>query len=321
MNLSGRVGRQILLLSLLVMIVPLVIFPAKLGMELSKVSLINIMIEIVFYGFIITLFSKKVNLIQILQAAGLCFVYRLILGMAFGIFISAIFSMNLFISLTMGVSSYLPTILLHIVSTPFILKPVMVDMIPAKPKNTERKERPEPVQNNSGLTNIAVSKTSVSNKKTTQPIPKPISSNAKPESNSEKSVRQSGFEKAVKYIGEVSAVNVVTLVDAEGLLLANYSKDEYDSEDWAPYSLLMFKNSLDVTKRMKLVTPEKMDLTSGNKRVVLARDDFMCLMVVADVQTDDLLSIRVNQGMEIARRYVSERYSEKIISQSENAYV
>ncbi|RKX18109.1 MAG: hypothetical protein DRP35_09780, partial [Candidatus Zixiibacteriota bacterium] len=142
MNLSGRVGRQILLLSLLVTIVPLVIFPAKLGMELSKVSLINIMIEIVFYGFIITLFSKKVNLIQVLQAAGLCFIYRLIVGVVFGLLISAIFSMNLFISLTMGVSSYLPAILLHVVTTPFILKSLITDMIPVKPRNVERKDRP-----------------------------------------------------------------------------------------------------------------------------------------------------------------------------------
>jgi hypothetical protein len=44
-------------------------------------------------------------------------------------------------------------------------------------------------------------------------------------------------------------------------------------------------------------------------------------MVVSERATDDVLNIRINQGLEMIRRYVAERYSEKLIGNSEKAYV
>ena len=61
MYITGRIGRQILLYSLLLMIIPMIIFPEKFGSSLGKASLINAMFELVFYGLVIYFFNRKAS--------------------------------------------------------------------------------------------------------------------------------------------------------------------------------------------------------------------------------------------------------------------
>ncbi|MCK4461892.1 MAG: hypothetical protein KAW46_08795, partial [candidate division Zixibacteria bacterium] len=77
MEISSRIARQSALYSLVLLIVPLVMFPEQFGASVLKPSLINIMYELVFYGLVIWMLCRRATLMQLVQAAGVCFVYRL----------------------------------------------------------------------------------------------------------------------------------------------------------------------------------------------------------------------------------------------------
>ncbi|MFQ5453806.1 MAG: hypothetical protein ACE5D6_06430, partial [Candidatus Zixiibacteriota bacterium] len=108
MEISGRIARQILLFSLVVLIIPIIIFPERFGMDLAKASLINAMYELIFYGLVIYIFNQKVSLFQLFLLAGICLIYRFILGLILGLLIVVMYPMSISIAVTLGMSSYLP---------------------------------------------------------------------------------------------------------------------------------------------------------------------------------------------------------------------
>ncbi|MCK4574458.1 MAG: hypothetical protein KAU36_08800, partial [candidate division Zixibacteria bacterium] len=128
MEISGRVARQILLFSLIVLIIPMIVFPELFGTQLAKASLLNALYELVFYGCVLYFLNRGARLMQLVQAAGLCLVYRLALGMVLGLLIAAMYPMQLTVAVTLGMSSYIPAILLQMIATPFILKPAFKEL-------------------------------------------------------------------------------------------------------------------------------------------------------------------------------------------------
>ncbi len=324
MKLSGRNGRQILLLSLLLMIVPMVAFPERFGTSLGTASLANALIELVFYGLVVFFFNRKATLVKLFQVVGLCFIYRISLGVFFGALITLMYKMNFGISLTMGITSYIPGIFLHILSAPFVLKPLIMEIIPEQKRKLTPPAEQDASNVNSGMTNIALSK----EKKQTQPInivtqaPASSSVSAKKYDNKETVTGElNGFDKATKYIGESATVELVAVVDNEGLLLSNYVTQDYEAEDWAPLALVLFESNGSVMQKAGLPTPKHIDFYSGQKRIILVREDSFYLMVVAEQKTDDLINIRVKQGVEIIKKYINERYDHDLVIQSEKSYV
>jgi predicted regulator of Ras-like GTPase activity (Roadblock/LC7/MglB family) len=121
-----------------------------------------------------------------------------------------------------------------------------------------------------------------------------------------------GFERAVRYIGEHGSVDLAAVVDDEGLVMANFVRGQFDAERWAPLSLVFLQNNEQVLRKGQLETPEKLDIILKEKRVIVARDGSFSLMVISERQSDDVLSIRINQGLEMISRYVAERYGDRL---------
>ncbi len=67
--------------------------------------------------------------------------------------------------------------------------------------------------------------------------------------------------------------------------------------------------------------PQKLKIEMADKRVVVAFGNSFCLMVVAEWQSDDLLNIRINQGLEIIKKHVAERYGDKLYEKAERTHV
>ena len=125
MEISGRIARQILLLSLLVLVVSMLIFPKRYGTDLSEAPLINIVYELAFYGLVVHLLNRRLSPLQLISSAGLCMVYRFALGALTGLLIAIMYQWQVKMAVLAGMGSYLPAMLLHIVATPFILLPVV----------------------------------------------------------------------------------------------------------------------------------------------------------------------------------------------------
>ncbi len=114
---------------------------------------------------------------------------------------------------------------------------------------------------------------------------------------------------------------MAAVIDHEGLLLAGFKRGEYEPEDVAPYALPISVRNLDFYKKMNLVIPEKTDLMFENKRMIIATEKSYSLVVLSERTVDDVLSIRINQALEMIRTYTAERYSEKLIGNAERIYV
>lgn len=328
MEMTGRIVRQISLISMLVLIVPMIMFPDQLGMRLTKFSLINAVYELVYYSAVIFFFYRRASLLKIVQMACLCLVYRLTLGALFGLLIVVMYSMNLTISLTLGLASYLPAILLHIAATPFILKPVVAQLVPYTKRKHQPIEEPAPAEApEHGGTATAVSAKQAISRPTPAPVRVP-----EPEAHLSRESRvgspsgpehaeANGFDRAARYIGEDGSVQLAVVVDDEGLLLGQFIRGEMEADDWAPFSLLFCEVNRDALRRGGWEAPEKIDLSVKDTRIIVAREESWCLMVVAQRHADDFLNIRINQGLEIIRKYIARRYGQKLSENAEKMYV
>ncbi|MDD3731914.1 MAG: hypothetical protein PHU88_06030 [candidate division Zixibacteria bacterium] len=340
-NIIGRVS----LLTLAVMVIPLLFFPRMFGTELARTSFVNLLYELVFYGFLMFLFNRRITLLQLLLSAGLCLVYRLFLGATFGLIIAGLYSMNLLVSLQLGLFSYLPVLLFNILVTPFILKP-LTDKI------SRRKDRGVRKSNRPGIMMTAEAPTpamEISKEPekplawespvipVTAPIPA-VTAKAEPLYGTSSAMPQysyspgentrsflqpdiNGFERAVRYIGEHASVHLTTVVDHEGLLLANFKRGDLDPEVWAPMALIFLESNRQVLNRTVKSTPVKVDIVLEAYRIVIARINKVNLMVVAEHHSDDVLKIRISQGIDIIKKYIEERYAKILEDKVENINV
>ena len=329
MELSGRIAQRLLLFSLVALIVPMVVFPAHFGVELAQASLLNVMYELIFYGLVVFLFHRRSTLLQLVEAAGICLVYRLALGAIFGVVIAAWYSLNLTIALSLGMSGYLPAVLFQIAVTPFILIPVTDQLYrrgrPARerPAAEAVPEAPEKVRT---ATAVPRHRGSVLDSSAARPV---ASSRAAAVEETARDggvpVRHpsetNGFERAVRYIGEHGSVHLAAVVDAEGLLMAGMSRGGAVAEEWSPLALLFLQCNDEVLRRGDFGESEKLDIALADQRVSVARCGDFCLMVVAERQQDDVLNIRIHQALDIIEKYVAERYGRLFNHNAEKVHV
>lgn len=328
MEISKKTGQQLLMGTGLLLIIPMFVFPRQFGTELVKPGLMNLGYELVFYGIVLYLYQRQTSLTQLFKAAGLCLVYRLALGLLLGIAISASYSMKFSVSFQLAMSSYLPAILFHIALTPLVMRSAVLPILGV---NSIRSRRRKPgraaVGQELGGTSVAISVSQgvVMSQPVSATAPKPsrepISRQLSPAKGSYGSAN--GFERAVRYIGEHGSVYMAAVVDHEGLLLAQFKRGNFLPEDYAPLAQLLNEDNSRLLSRrgFDFSELERIDLGLKDERLVVCKHDFCTLVVIAERQSDDLLNIRINQGMDTIAKYVEERYPQTETSNVENKYV
>jgi predicted regulator of Ras-like GTPase activity (Roadblock/LC7/MglB family) len=277
---------------------------------------------------VIYFFHRRTTLLRLIQGAGVCLIYRLALGAFFGLLIAAAYSMQLRVSLTLGMSGYLPAILFHVVLAPFILRPVVSQLFPedrekrspslplmATPRAEERSIPPAATRQHQVATNTHPAPAFAAPRRVEATV------TAKRAETPGVAREANGFDRAVTYLGEHASVNLATVVDDEGLPLASFKRGQIDPDVWAPLALLFIDESRQVLQRGQMDEPEKVDLMLKDKRLVVARPEGCYLLVVAERHDDDLLNIRINQALEMIGRFIAERYGSKMNPNAERIHV
>lgn len=326
MKKNGRIGQRLLLFSLAALIPPMTAFPAQFGTQLVRFSAINLLYELVFYGIVIWAFQRRGGLLQLAPAAAVCLAYRLGMGLVLGLMMTIAYGINFKIAAMMGAISYVPGVLFTAAVTPFIMLPVAALFYRSFDRPRKRAvDEPEAAvaPPKEGRTSIAISRErGVVDEK---PRPRPMPEMSRPsgfDATPSPAVSEvDGFDRAVRYLGEHGSVYMAAVVDHEGLLLANYVRGNVDAEEWAPLSLMFFQQNEKVLQRGHLEAPEKLDILLKEKRITVARDGEISLMVVAERHADDVLGIRVNQAIEMIRKHMSERYSHMLDPNAERIHV
>lgn len=327
MNISKKDSQLIILLSGIVIIIPMVVFPARLGMDISTGSFAYAIVEILWYAAVFFVMRSHASILQVFQGAGLTFLYRIVVGTIFGLFISIMYGVNLSAALSLGVSRYFPAILLHIITAPFIMKTVYLAILgedvsggrrPHKyvPRTTEREENPvdqpyfprkgEAKTSNTGAVGISESAKLVAESRPEMVLGQDIN----------------GFERAVRYLGELGAVKLAAVVDKEGLSVATYLHGDVDIEKWTPLAELFKEVNNNIIKR-NYESPDlqRIDLYVGSERICVLEVSGFSVMVISNREEDELLGVRLHQAAEMVRKYISERYGRILSSGPEEKYV
>jgi len=319
MDINSRITRQMLLISLVVLMIPMIIFPERLGTVLAEASFSKFLLELTFYVLIIYFFNRKAPLGNLIKSGLLCLSYRFGLGILFGLLIVIMYSLSFKAALTLGTISYLPAIVLHVIVTPFIVRPIFSRWL--LPEKSDEEDVNSGVDiDKFGVTSFVATKENVATFSQADSDDKQSEEHLQKITETIK-VGDNGFAKAVKYIGEDGSVIVAAVIDNEGLLLANFKRGDIDTEDLSPFANLLIDKNVEQLKRLGLNSPEKIEYVFENRKMTIANEKKYLLMVVSERTADDVLNIRINQGLDMIRKFVANRYSEKLIGNAEKSYV
>ncbi|MEA2031515.1 MAG: hypothetical protein U9N55_08000 [candidate division Zixibacteria bacterium] len=325
MRVNARNIRQIAVWSLVLLVLPIIYFPEMFGTDLGGISFTSILVELFFYGMVLFLFERSATLKDISLGTVICLGYRLVLGSLLGLIFFVIYFMDFSVSMSLSLGSYLPVIILQALATPFILRSALRDSVFSSKGRRFHEKSPK-----------VYSASDNTKEMTTQPQVVSVSQNRQPSDSTiiepDKTTREfkvkhsnssntNGFENATKYIGENGSVKMAAIVDSEGLLLGNFVRGGIDPEDWSPLALLFEDNNNRLLNRTGFGQVERIGLTMDDVRVIVAREGVFCLMVVAERQHDEVLNVRIEQALEMIRKYTAERYSNVLFVNAEKEYV
>jgi predicted regulator of Ras-like GTPase activity (Roadblock/LC7/MglB family) len=317
--------RQLLLVSLLILLIPLFLFPDRVGTGLVEASIVYVLVELLYYVVIAMIFVTGGSVIRSLQFAGICLIYRLALGAMFGIMVVAFFSMGFKAALILGMTGYLPAVLLHIAIAPFILRsiaseedergrrrristpPVMSQMAPPTPHLSPVGSRTKPV--NVGRERQPL-RADTAGHHHSGDIPMPGSAGD-----------PGGFDRSAHYLGEDSSVQAALVVDDEGLVLGQFCRGDIIPEDWAPLALLVEASASHALQRVGVAATDRVDIEVDERRVIVTRATGCYLMVIANRQSSEVLRIRIHQAVDMINKYVEQRYYQTLVPNAEMAYV
>ena len=333
MNLTRSKILQVVAGTSILIGLPLLLFPELFGAQLLRASWHYLLYEIVFYGFVAVPLFRCTSLVDVLKVAGLSLAYRLGIGALFGLAIAALYAMDFQVAMTLALFSYVPGLAVQIVLTPLALLPVLRQLAPrgrgarSLPRREPTHAAPAesahaPFPGQPARERNASTESQARPRDTRQPEAPLMHSRAAAESNPVTVTADlNGFERAVRYIAEHGSVYFVAVIDQEGLLLANYYRGKIDPQDMAPLAVMFFEWNRAVLEKGRLGDAEKIDITLKEKRLILGRIGDWCMMVMSERQADDLLNIRINQGLDMLKKYVAERYGAGRQTEVEKTYV
>ena len=120
--------------------------------------------------------------------------------------------------------------------------------------------------------------------------------------------KENMFNKALKYLGEYQGVNEAVIFDSEGLVVGTETSNEFDTESFSAFTLLMLDQINHVLKRLNENPAQTLIIKSNESWLTLERIDNLILVVKAKSETDELLKVRIGQAVEMIKTYLSENY-------------
>ncbi len=311
--------RVMLLLSLILVIIPMVIFPSRLGLPLLSGSAMYMLYEVAFYGVVLYLFRREASLSTLLAGSALLLVYRMTLGAIFSLTIVIMYGLSFSVAFSLGMAKYLPGVLLHVIATPFVMKRYYLkmahDLSPTHRRISEAGAYSPATHNEDavpqGMHHEERMKSPVVGRQFEPIRPQPTVGDD-----------DNHFEKAIMYLSEAASVKMAVLTDEEGLSLARFSRGDENEELWGPLAIILEGNNRQVLNQYRRGgDPEKIDITTRGGRILVRRIEHVILVVLAEHDADETLQIRIAQAADMIRKYMSERYSPALFARVEERYV
>ncbi len=304
--------RHAVLMAAIVAVVPLIFYPQSLGLKLSIAPLLFLLIELVYYWIIFSIFLKGATFNNIFISGTLCLCFRLVTGAVFALLLMLMYAVSPGEAFSAGIFEYKPAMLLQVVSFPFILLPAFKRLL-----NLEDKPRAQAVfQTADQIKNEAPPpkpKVPADDMKDRKIIGLKTAAADKP---------FSGFDEALKYIGETSAVRFAVLIDSRGLPVSFFGNNKSLRDLWSAIGKFLVDELDEPLKKAGDFEFEGFELTLNAYRIHVVKVEELYLFVAADKESGETEKVRVAQAANMVRRIYQERYSIKPdINAREESYV
>jgi predicted regulator of Ras-like GTPase activity (Roadblock/LC7/MglB family) len=298
-----REVRGILLLSLFLMVVPLIFFPKDFGLRVDMSSPSLFAFELGWYVVIFFVLFSKASALWVIFLALFTLSYRFCVGICSGLFLAAMFSLNLSSALKLGIHLYLPAFLLQAMMSPFILKSSFEMIIKKRPAGSKKDyEGFKKTTTETPLTFLEsqISKSGRDQMRTSS-------------STEKKRVKKADLEEALHYLREYSGVKGAILVDNGGLVVGGDTSSDFDPELFASIAICLREANHNFLKKINESDLERIGIHTSNLWISLNQILSFTLVTVADRHTDELLSVRISQAAGMIKKHLEERYSQKIL--------
>ncbi|MCH9032509.1 MAG: hypothetical protein IIB00_09670 [candidate division Zixibacteria bacterium] len=339
-TVSANDTRQVMFITLVAAVVPLLFFPGNLGITFTVGAVALFLTEVLYYMAVVFAFNSSSGLQVAFVGAAVTFLYRLALGAVFGLMVFALGGLSLDESLTMGLTSYLPAVLLHSLAAPFVMLGVVKTLIEKLEGDQDFIVRPDLTGAVSPVNNFTSSQPGRPTPEMAQGLGAESPSTMAPRVDFERTtdlsalegeprtesllhdrINANGFERAVNYLGEMAPVLIAAVTDREGLELASFTRRGFTSWSWSPLTMGLIEENINIFSRHGRSALDGVKLDFEDVRIVARRIGNFDLLIVAERHEEDLLGLRVNQACEMIEKYVSNRYDNKLFVNTEESDV
>ena len=301
---SSAVPQAVLVTGLLIMI-PLLLYPKRLGFPPFDLNPSLGLLEWAFYVAVLSISSARLPFSTRIVAGGFTVVYRLVIAVASGSLVSLAHHLNWGNSVTDMLWSYplalIPQVLAAAVTLAPLWEQIFVGATPATATAPARhvKLSPPPRVLMSSASGVAPATASASR------IAAAASAKA----------FDPTFDDAVAYVGDYHGVRMCWIVDGDGLPVAVWQRQQYskDADFWAPMSLEMVDfHRRALSDAHSTCVPDRLELRTKDGKVLVESVEGFWLGVLTEPDTDELVSVRVARARDMITRHWQEKCGQQV---------
>jgi hypothetical protein len=291
----GPIWKRLGIYSALLVLIPLVLYPKRLGFPAFDLNPAVGLLEWAFYAAVLSLSAGHLPFSTRVVAAGFTVVFRLGLGVASGVLIG--WAQNLPSSQTVVETlwSYPAAIIPQVLASAVITSPVWELLMSVGPRRRHRRHSGRPTFTSTATTPSMVF------------APRASATASRLATSIGAAPHEPSFDEAVSYVGEYSGVRLCWVVDGDGLPVAVWQRqhDTGDADFWAPVSIEMVdfhRQRLSVGNNT--CQPERLDLRTDQGRLIIESIHDLWLGVLTDPDADELISVRITRAHDMIAKHL-----------------
>jgi len=292
---AGVLMRQTILYTGAVIAVPLVFYPKRLGFPTFDLNPTIGLLEWGFYLGVFIVVGLGVPWSTRVVAAGFTVVYRLVTGVVLGSLVAWAHMRPWGGTVAEMMWSYPLAFIPQVLLAPVVLRPVWERLL-AEGAGRPSRHRVDPQRRVVIGDHPAARLGATAARVAASTLP----GNARP--------HEPSLDDAVSYVGEYDGVRMCWIVDAEGLPLAVWQRQQYtgDADFWAPVGVEMADFHRRRMSAAGSCRPERVEVRTDQGRVIVEAVGDFWLGVLTDPEADELINLRLSRAREMVARHLQE---------------
>ncbi len=286
--------RQMILWTGALAVIPLLFYPGAAGLMPFRYRPVMVLIECALYFVLLIPLASWLTVSKRMAAAVFTLAYRYLCGVASGSLLAAGHDLSWVSSVKFALWSFPPLLILQVAAAPFVIRVLLKSLWGADlPRPRIAGFRPSHPVHVPRMAGGDLSKSFGSGTDTRSLLHR----------------SHLTFDNALAYVGAYDGVRISWLVDAEGLPLAVWQRQEYTGsvDFWAPISIEIVEFNRRCLSAAGEVTPQRVEVRTDAGRIILEAVGELWLGVLTNRDADDLIGLRLSQSRDMILKHLQER--------------